>query len=61
VAAASRASGWKAGETSGAGGGKLEDFGPLPRWFKSQLRGEFHARSGNVHGGRVSYYFRRSK
>jgi predicted phosphodiesterase len=41
--------------TSGGGGGKLEDFGPLPSWFKAQLRVDFHACYVNVHGGRLEF------
>jgi len=41
--------------TSGGGGGKLEDFGPLPTWFKAQLRVDFHCCYVNIHGGRLEF------
>lgn len=28
--------------TSGGGGGKLEDFGPTPTWFKAECRVDYH-------------------
>jgi predicted phosphodiesterase len=41
--------------TSGGGGGRLEDFGPLPTWFKAQLRVDFHCCYVNIHGGRLEF------
>jgi predicted phosphodiesterase len=41
--------------TSGGGGGKLEEAGPLPTWFKAQLRVDFHCCYVNVHGRRLSF------
>jgi acid phosphatase type 7 len=41
--------------TSGGGGGKLEDFGPLPSWFKAQLRVDYHACYVNIQGGRLEF------
>lgn len=41
--------------TSGGGGGKLEDFGPLPTWFKAQLRVDFHCCYINIHEGQLEF------
>lgn len=41
--------------TSGGGGGKLEDFGPLPTWFKAQLRVDFHCCYVNIQGTRLEF------
>jgi hypothetical protein len=41
--------------TSGGGGGKLEDFGPLPTWFKAQLRVDFHCCYLNIQGGKLEF------
>lgn len=41
--------------TSGGGGGRLENFGPLPTWFKAQLRVDFHFCYVNVHGGHLEF------
>src|SRR5262249_40037570 len=39
--------------TSGGGGGKLEDVGPLPAWFKAQVRVDFHFCYVNLQGGHL--------
>jgi predicted phosphodiesterase len=41
--------------TSGGGGGKLEEAGPLPTWFKAQLRVDFHCCYVTVHGRRLEF------
>jgi len=41
--------------TSGGGGGKLEDAGPLPTWFKAQLRVDFHCCYVTVNGSRLEF------
>ena len=41
--------------TSGGGGGKLEEAGPIPTWFKAQLRVDFHCCYVNVHGPRLEF------
>ncbi|HJZ93444.1 MAG TPA: metallophosphoesterase family protein [Gemmataceae bacterium] len=41
--------------TSGGGGGWLDDVGPLPTWFKAQVRVDFHCCYVNVHGGRLEF------
>jgi predicted phosphodiesterase len=41
--------------TSGGGGGKLEDFSPLPNWFKAQLRVDFHCCYVNIQGGKLEF------
>jgi hypothetical protein len=41
--------------TSGGGGGKLEDVGPVPTWFKAQVRVDFHYCYINIHGGRLEF------
>ncbi|HEX3150130.1 MAG TPA: metallophosphoesterase family protein, partial [Gemmataceae bacterium] len=41
--------------TSGGGGGKLEDAGPIPTWFKAQLRVDFHCCYLNVQGSRLEF------
>lgn len=38
--------------TSGGGGGGLENFSPLPNWFKSQCRVDFHFCLVNIQGNR---------
>ncbi len=40
--------------TSGGGGGKLENFAPVPTWFKAQCRSDYHFCYVTVHGGRFS-------
>jgi predicted phosphodiesterase len=40
--------------TSGGGGGKLENFGPVPTWFKAQTRADFHYCYATIQGGRLS-------
>ncbi|MBY0229723.1 MAG: metallophosphoesterase family protein, partial [Gemmataceae bacterium] len=40
--------------TSGGGGGKLEDFAPVPTWFKAQCRSDYHFCHIAIHGGRFS-------
>ena len=37
--------------TSGGGGGKLDDVGPVPAWFKAQVRVDFHFCYVNIQGG----------
>lgn len=41
--------------TSGGGGGKLEDFSPIPTWFKAQCRVDYHYCYVTVHGGKLSF------
>lgn len=41
--------------TSGGGGGKLEDFAPVPTWFKAQCRSDYHFCYVTIHGGRLSF------
>jgi acid phosphatase type 7 len=41
--------------TSGGGGGRLEDFGPLPTWFKAQLRVDFHCCYVNIQGSKLEF------
>lgn len=41
--------------TSGGGGGKLEDFGALPSWFKAQLRVDFHCCYVNINAGHFEF------
>ncbi|MEZ6139518.1 MAG: LamG-like jellyroll fold domain-containing protein [Zavarzinella sp.] len=41
--------------TSGGGGGRLEDFDPLPTWFKAQLRVDYHACYVNIHGNQLEF------
>ena len=41
--------------TSGGGGGKLEDFGPLPTWFKAQIRVDYHFCYVNIQGGHFEF------
>jgi acid phosphatase type 7 len=41
--------------TSGGGGGKLEDFSPVPTWFKAQCRSDYHFCYVTVHGGQLSF------
>jgi hypothetical protein len=40
--------------TSGGGGGRLEDFSPVPTWFKAQSRSDYHYCYVTIHGGRFS-------
>jgi predicted phosphodiesterase len=40
--------------TSGGGGGKLENFGPVPTWFKAQVRSDYHFCHLAIHGGHLS-------
>jgi acid phosphatase type 7 len=40
--------------TSGGGGGKLEDFAPVPTWFKAQCRSDYHFCYVTVQGSRLS-------
>lgn len=42
--------------TSGGGGGRLEEAGPIPTWFKAQLRVDFHGCYVNVHGPRLELH-----
>jgi hypothetical protein len=37
--------------TTGGGGGKLEDFGPTPTFFKAECRVDYHFLYATVHGG----------
>ena len=39
--------------TSGGGGGTLEDFSPLPTWFKAQVRVDHHFCLVNIQGERL--------
>jgi acid phosphatase type 7 len=41
--------------TSGGGGGRLEEAGPIPTWFKAQLRVDFHCCYVNVNGPRLEF------
>jgi predicted phosphodiesterase len=41
--------------TSGGGGGRLEDFSPLPNWFKAQLRSDFHCCYVNIQAGKLEF------
>lgn len=41
--------------TSGGGGGSLEDFDPLPTWFKAQLRVDFHCCYVNIHRNKLEF------
>jgi acid phosphatase type 7 len=41
--------------TSGGGGGKLEEAGPIPTWFKAQLRVDFHCCYINVQGSHLEF------
>ncbi len=40
--------------TSGGGGGRLEDFTPVPTWFKAQCRSDYHFCYVTVHGGKLT-------
>jgi phosphodiesterase/alkaline phosphatase D-like protein len=40
--------------TSGGGGGRLENFAPVPTWFKAQCRSDFHFCYVTVHGGKLT-------
>jgi hypothetical protein len=39
--------------TSGGGGGRLENFSPVPTWFKAQVRSDYHFCYITIHGGRL--------
>jgi predicted phosphodiesterase len=41
--------------TSGGGGGQLENFAPVPTWFKAQCRSDYHFCYVTIHGGRLSF------
>jgi predicted phosphodiesterase len=41
--------------TSGGGGGALEDFSPVPTWFKAQCRSDYHFCYATIHGGRLCF------
>ena len=41
--------------TSGGGGGRLEDFGPTPNWFKAECRVDFHYCYLTVHGKSLNF------
>jgi predicted phosphodiesterase len=41
--------------TSGGGGGKLEEFSPLPTWFKAQVRVDFHGCYINIQGNHLEF------
>lgn len=41
--------------TSGGGGGKLEDFAPVPTFFKAQCRSDYHFCYVTLHGGRLCF------
>lgn len=41
--------------TSGGGGGKLEDFAPVPTFFKAQCRSDYHFCYVSIHGPRLSF------
>ena len=41
--------------TSGGGGGKLEDIGPTPTWFKAESRSDFHYCYLTVHGPSLNF------
>jgi acid phosphatase type 7 len=41
--------------TSGGGGGKLEDFGPTPTWFKAECRVDYHYCYLSVQGGTLNF------
>lgn len=41
--------------TSGGGGGRLEEAGPVPTWFKAQLRVDFHCCYVNIHGRKLEF------
>jgi predicted phosphodiesterase len=40
--------------TSGGGGGKLENFSPVPSWFKAQCRADYHFCYVSVHGDELN-------
>ncbi len=40
--------------TSGGGGGRLENFGPTPTWFKAECRVDFHFCYVTVQGGQLN-------
>jgi len=39
---------------SGGGGGRLENFAPVPTFFKAQCRSDYHFCYATVHGGKFS-------
>jgi acid phosphatase type 7 len=41
--------------TSGGGGGSLEDFNPVPTWFKAECRVDFHYCYVTVHGRQLNF------
>jgi acid phosphatase type 7 len=41
--------------TSGGGGGKLENFGPTPAFFKAELRVDHHYCYVTIHGGILNF------
>lgn len=41
--------------TSGGGGGRLEDFTPVPTWFKAQTRSDYHFGYVTILGNRLSF------
>jgi predicted phosphodiesterase len=41
--------------TSGGGGGRLEDFSPVPTWFKAQCRSDYHFCYVTIHGDELSF------
>lgn len=40
--------------TSGGGGARLENFAPVPTWFKAQCRSDYHYCYFTIHQGRLS-------
>ncbi len=40
--------------TSGGGGGRLENFAPVPTFFKAQCRSDYHFCHVTIHGGQFS-------
>lgn len=41
--------------TSGGGGGRLENFAPVPTFFKAQCRSDYHFCLVTIHGGALSF------
>jgi predicted phosphodiesterase len=41
--------------TSGGGGGRLENFSPVPTWFKAQCRSDYHFCYVTIHGDELSF------
>jgi predicted phosphodiesterase len=41
--------------TSGGGGGALENFSPVPTWFKAQCRSDYHFCYVTIHAGRLEF------